>query len=119
MPKLTHASILKELRKLLPTLPDATEGTHFDSIAFKARGKLFATLRDADGEGVLAVQLEPAHAEHWLDRDPRITRYPRAPEALLIPGSGIPSAKLLRALFTESYALGTAKKKPAARRKKR
>ena len=114
-----HAAILKELRKVLAMLPDASEGTHFDSIAFKARGKLIATLRNEDGEGVLAVQLEPAHAEHWLDRDPRITRYPRAPEALLIPGSAIPNAKLLRALFAESHALATSKKKkPAAQRKK-
>ena len=111
MPRLTNAAILKELRKVLATLPDTSEAKHFGAVAFKVSGKLFATFREQGDDSLLVLQLEHAHAEHWLDRDPRVTRYPRAPAAIQIPGSAIPNAKALRALFVEGYEHGVPKKK--------
>jgi hypothetical protein len=44
-----------EFRKLALTFPEAVEASHFDMGDFRVRGKIFATLREADGRAVLKL----------------------------------------------------------------
>ena len=42
-----------EFRAIALSFPEAGEGSHFDTADFRVRGKIFATLREADGRAVL------------------------------------------------------------------
>ena len=44
-----------EFRALALTFPEAVESSHFDTADFRVRGKIFATLRRADGRAVLKL----------------------------------------------------------------
>ncbi len=46
-----------EFRALALSLPEATEGSHFETADFRVRNKIFATLRESDGRAV--VKLTP------------------------------------------------------------
>lgn len=46
-----------QYRALALTLPEAAESGHFDVADFRVRGRIFATLREADGRAV--VKLTP------------------------------------------------------------
>jgi hypothetical protein len=44
-----------EFRALALNFPEAAEASHFDTADFRVRGKIFATLREADGRAVLKL----------------------------------------------------------------
>ena len=44
-----------EFRALALTFPEAVESGHFDTVDFRVRNKIFATLRAADGRAVLKL----------------------------------------------------------------
>lgn len=45
----------EEFRALALSFPEAAEASHFDTADFRVRGKIFATLREADGRAVLKL----------------------------------------------------------------
>lgn len=45
----------EEFRALALSFPEAMEASHFDTADFRVRGKIFATLREADGRAVLKL----------------------------------------------------------------
>ena len=45
----------EEFRRLALTFPGAVASGHFDVADFRVRGKIFATLREADGRAVLKL----------------------------------------------------------------
>jgi hypothetical protein len=45
----------EEFRALALAFPEAVEASHFDTADFRVRGKIFATLRQADGRAVLKL----------------------------------------------------------------
>jgi len=101
----------KKIRELCLAFPDVTEGDHFGASAFKVKGKLFATLRARERDCELVFGLDPEHADLLLENDARFTRYPRAPNALVLLGSKAKSVTELRTLLRESYALAAPRKK--------
>ena len=44
-----------EFRALAASFPEASAGSHFDTHDFRAGGRIFATLREADGRAVLKL----------------------------------------------------------------
>lgn len=44
-----------EFRALALGFPESVEASHFDTADFRVRGKIFATLREADGRAVLKL----------------------------------------------------------------
>jgi hypothetical protein len=42
-----------QFRAIALSFPEASEGSHFDNADFRVRGRIFATLRAADGRAVL------------------------------------------------------------------
>ena len=44
-----------EFHALALTFPEAVESSHFDTVDFRVRNKIFATLRAADGRAVLKL----------------------------------------------------------------
>jgi len=44
-----------EFRALALSMPEAVEGSHFDTVDFRVRKRIFATLREADGRAVLKL----------------------------------------------------------------
>lgn len=44
-----------EFRAIALSFPEAFESSHFGSADFRVRGKIFATLREADGRAVLKL----------------------------------------------------------------
>ena len=44
-----------KFRALALTFPEAVESSHFDTVDFRVRNKIFATLRAADGRAVLKL----------------------------------------------------------------
>lgn len=57
-------------RKLALSMPDTTEGPHFESTAFLAKGKIFATLNTTTGRAV--VKLLPEQQEMMATAEPKI-----------------------------------------------
>jgi hypothetical protein len=47
-----------QYRALALALPEAAESGHFDVADFRVRGKIFATLREADGRAVVKLTLD-------------------------------------------------------------
>jgi hypothetical protein len=45
-----------DFRVLALSMPEVEEGSHFENADFRVRGKIFATLREADGRAVLKLQ---------------------------------------------------------------
>jgi predicted DNA-binding protein (MmcQ/YjbR family) len=111
--KKTASVALKKVRDICASLPDVEEGTHFDSIAWRARTRLFATYRETEGDAQLVLRLEPDHAEALLATDDRFERYARARDAIVVHCTGIKDWKRIRALVEESYRLSAPKRKRA------
>ena len=44
-----------EFRAIALSFPEAVESSHYESADFRVRGKIFATLREADGRAVLKL----------------------------------------------------------------
>jgi predicted DNA-binding protein (MmcQ/YjbR family) len=57
-------------RKLALALPGASEAPHFDSDAYSAKGKIFATLNEGNGRAV--VKLLPEQQDVMTTSDPAI-----------------------------------------------
>jgi hypothetical protein len=57
-------------RRLIMAIPGTIAAPHFDREAFRAGGRIFATLRSADG--VLNVKLAPEIMETMCAAEPRI-----------------------------------------------
>jgi hypothetical protein len=102
---------LAKVRAICAELPDTSEGTHHDKVAFKVGKRLFATFRDEGDDAEIALGLEPDHADLLLENDPRFTRYPRAPNAVVFRVSRVRDWRQIRALLAESHALAAPKKK--------
>jgi hypothetical protein len=58
-----------ELRRMVASLPETAEGPCYGTPGFRARGKLFARLRE-DGES-LVVRVDPIERDLLLEADPR------------------------------------------------
>ena len=117
MAKRTPEATLKELRKICAALDDYSEGTHFDSIAFKAGGKMFATFRVDGDDSEIVFQLAPEHTDALLASDEQFSRYPRAAKAIQIRGSAIDDWKQMGHFLAESHALAVPKKGAKAKTK--
>lgn len=61
-------------RKLALALPDTEELPHFDRASFRWKKKIFATLRESDGIGM--VQLQPTDQDVFCAFDSGQTFYP-------------------------------------------
>jgi predicted DNA-binding protein (MmcQ/YjbR family) len=96
----------KRIRAICLALPDTSEGTHHDALAFKVGKKLFATYRENKDE--LAIGLHPDHADA-LVATKRATRYSRATNAVIITVGKIKVGEL-KELIRESYDLVAPKK---------
>lgn len=59
-----------QFRKLALAIPDAVEAPHFDSEAFLAKGKIFATLSEGTGRAV--VKFLPEQQEVMTTAEPSI-----------------------------------------------
>jgi hypothetical protein len=59
-----------EFRALALKFPEAREASHFDTADFRVRGKIFATLREADGRAVL--KLAPDQQRLLMETTPGI-----------------------------------------------
>lgn len=57
-----------EFRALALTFPEAVEASHFDTADFRVRGKIFATLREADGRAV--IKLAPDEQQLFMATAP-------------------------------------------------
>ena len=57
-----------EFRAIALSFPEAVESSHFESADFRLRGKIFATLREADGRAVL--KLSPDQQKLLLETAP-------------------------------------------------
>lgn len=58
----------EEFRALALAFPEAVESSHFDTADFRVRGKIFATLREADGRAVL--KLSPDEQQLLMETSP-------------------------------------------------
>ena len=54
-----------EFRTVALTFPQAVESSHFDTADFRVGGKIFATLREADGRAVL--KLSPGDQQLFME----------------------------------------------------
>jgi predicted DNA-binding protein (MmcQ/YjbR family) len=100
------------MRKLGAGLPEYSEGSHSGAVAFKSRGRMFATLRAVSGgDAQIVVGLEPEHATLLIEKDPRFERYPRAPHTVSLRVSLFKWSEV-EPLVRESHALATAPKRP-------
>ena len=109
----TPEQALTKMREICLTLPDATEGRHFQDIAFNVKGKLFATCGDSDGVWRIIFGLAPDHAEALTASDARFQRYPRDRRGVMLEPKNIKSWEEVRQFITESYRLVTQKVRPA------
>jgi hypothetical protein len=98
-------SMLATMRKECLTWPDVSEREHFGKPAFYVGKSMFAS---CDEEGVVVIGLEPEHASALIDKDPRITAYPRAKHAVTF---SLGAVREWKELVRESYALASAPKK--------
>jgi hypothetical protein len=57
-----------EFRMIALSMPEAEEGSHFENADFRVRGKIFATLREADGRAVL--KLAPGEQSLLMEVNP-------------------------------------------------
>lgn len=106
--------ILKKVRALCLALPETTEGAHFGKVAFYVGKKLFATAGNEKGRSVIALGLEPMHAELLVENDPRASRYPRSRDAVVLDVSNVKDWDEIAALLRESYELAKDPKKRTA-----
>ena len=109
----TPEQALTKMREICLALPDATEGRHFQDIAFNVKGKLFATCGDSDGVWRIIFGLAPDRAEALTARDARFQRYPRDRRGVMLEPKNIKSWEEVRRFITESYRLVTRKVRPA------
>jgi predicted DNA-binding protein (MmcQ/YjbR family) len=119
--KVRTTTALKKMREICAALPGTGEGSHFDSIAFKAGGRMFASYRDTGDDSEIVVQLEPDHADALVDSDDRFARYPRARNCIVFRSSAVKSWVQIRELVHESYRLNAPEKvkaKPVRKPKK-
>lgn len=58
----------EEFRALALTFPEAVAASHFDTADFRVRGKIFATLREADARAVL--KLSPDEQKLFMTTSP-------------------------------------------------
>jgi hypothetical protein len=49
---------LKEFAEMALSFPESTQGSHFDTVDFRVKGKIFATLRPEKQRGVLILTCE-------------------------------------------------------------
>lgn len=109
----TARQALKKMREICLALPDTSEGHHFQDIAFKVKGKLFATCGDSDGVWRIIFGLERDHAEALTASDARFQRYPRDSRGVMLEPKDVKNWDEVRTFITESYHLVAAKKSPA------
>lgn len=109
----TPEQALTKMREICLALPDTSEGRHFQEIAFKVNGKLFATCGDGDGVWRIIFGLEPDHAAALTASDARFQRYPGDRRGVMLEPKNVKSWDEVRQLVTESYQLVSSKKSGA------
>jgi predicted DNA-binding protein (MmcQ/YjbR family) len=96
-------SAAERMQKICLALPDVKASDHFGSTAYSARGKMFATFGEKDGECVVVVQVEPEQARALL-ADPRNKPYSRLKDTVMIPADSA-DWQQMESLILQSYRL--------------
>ena len=110
------------LRKLCLSFPDATENLQWgETLCFKVRGKLFATVHLAEGKRAPVIFKSAPEKFHQLIEieDISVAPYVGRYKWVLLANINVLSAHELQTLIRESYELVVAKapKKKTARKK--
>jgi len=108
----TPEQALAKMREICLALPDTSEGSHFQDIAFKVKGRLFATCGDSEGAWRIIFGLEPDHAKALTANDARFKRYPRDRRGVMLEPKNVKSWDEVRQLIAESYHLVAPRKSP-------
>ena len=114
------AVALSKLRALAASLAgELREGSHFGGLMFKtAAGKPFASWDDRGADGEIVVRLEADHVAVLLEKDPRVEKYTRARDCVLLRVSAFDWSEI-RPLVEESFhrvTSATARKKAPAKK---
>lgn len=105
----------QRMEKICLALPDAKVSDHFGSTAYSARGKMFATYGEKEGECVIVVQVEPEQARALL-ADPRNKPYARRKDTVMIPADSA-DWQQMQSLVFQSYRLNVPPEKLAKKAK--
>lgn len=63
---------IDQYRRLVLSMPDATEGAHMGHPDFRVKGKIFATLFKSDGFDVGVVKLKPEQQRQFVRAKPGV-----------------------------------------------